>query len=190
MLQMKSPRSDAAERRERLLDSADIVFSQHGITAPLDLVVQHAGLGRATLYRNFPDRTALVNGLLQRAVERTTQRADALRDRDDALFLLLQHVADYIAEHPALVDYWRTGVREGSAVEAARERLAEVYSPALARAIAAGLCRSDITAADVSLTVGMLGACLRGATGVQRRELARRALQILMMGLTPPHACR
>lgn len=185
---MKSARSDAAARRERLLDSADIVFSQHGITAPLDLVVQHAGLGRATLYRNFPDRTALVNGLLQRAVERTTQRADALRDRDDALFLLLQHVADYIAEHPALVDYWRTGVREGSAVEAARERLAEVYSPALARAIAAGLCRSDITAADVSLAVGMLGACLRGETGAQRRELARRALQILMTGLTPPQA--
>lgn len=188
MQRMKSARSDAAARRERLLDSADIVFSQHGITAPLDLIVQHAGLGRATLYRNFPDRTALVNGLLQRAVERTTQRADALRDRDDALFLLLQHVADYIAEHPALVDYWRTGVREGSAVEAARERLAEVYSPALARAIAAGLCRSDITAADVSLAVGMLGACLRGETGAQRRELARRALQILMTGLTPPQA--
>lgn len=188
MSPMKSLRPDVAERRERLLDSADFVFSQHGITAPLELIVQHAGLGRATLYRNFPDRNALVNGLLQRAVERTEQRAESLHDRDDALFLLLDHVAEYIAGHPALVDYWRTGAREDSYVEAARERLARAYAPALARAITAGLCRSDITTADISLSVGMLGACLRGATGPQRQGLARRALQILVMGLTPPEA--
>ena len=54
------PRDDAATRRRRLLDAADEVFSEQGVNAPLELVIERAGLGRATLYRHFPDRTALM----------------------------------------------------------------------------------------------------------------------------------
>ncbi len=37
---MTSQRADAAARRALILDAADAVFGQHGVTAPLDLVVQ------------------------------------------------------------------------------------------------------------------------------------------------------
>ncbi len=182
---MQAPRVDAAARREQLLDSADIIFSEHGVTAPLELVVRHSGLGRATLYRNFPDRSALIEGLLQRSLEHTAQRAAALEDRDDALFLLFEHSAAYIADHASMVDYWRTVEREGSLVHSARQRLTEIYAPALARAIRAGLCRADLSAADISLILGMLGACLRGKTGAQRQALGNRALELLIAGLKP-----
>ncbi|NEL42881.1 MAG: helix-turn-helix transcriptional regulator, partial [Xanthomonas perforans] len=56
---MTTSRPDAALRRRQILDAADEVFSEHGVNAPLELVVERAGLGRATLYRNFPDRLAL-----------------------------------------------------------------------------------------------------------------------------------
>jgi len=36
---MTAQRADAAARRALILDAADHVFGQHGVTAPLDLVV-------------------------------------------------------------------------------------------------------------------------------------------------------
>ncbi len=50
------------------------VFGQHGVTAPLDLVVERPGVGRATLYRNFPDRTALIEALLDCTVAASRAR--------------------------------------------------------------------------------------------------------------------
>ena len=76
---MQSQRADAAARRALILDAADAVFGQHGVTAPLDLVVEKAQVGRATLYRNFPDRTALIEALLDRAVARIARQLDSLR---------------------------------------------------------------------------------------------------------------
>ncbi len=55
------------------------VFGQHGVTAPLDLVVERAQVGRATLYRNFPDRTALIQALLQRTVDRIRRQVEPAR---------------------------------------------------------------------------------------------------------------
>src|SRR5690606_13333796 len=45
---MPTQRADAAARRAQILDAADAVFGQHGVTAPLDLVVERAQVGRAT----------------------------------------------------------------------------------------------------------------------------------------------
>ncbi|MEZ5608284.1 MAG: helix-turn-helix domain-containing protein [Burkholderiaceae bacterium] len=56
--------SDPATRRAQLLDAADACSPIHGVNAPLELVVQHAGVGRATLYRQFPDRHAILLALL------------------------------------------------------------------------------------------------------------------------------
>lgn len=104
---MTSQRADAAARRALILDAADAVFGQHGVTAPLDLVVERAQVGRATLYRNFPDRTALVEALLQRTVARINRQVQSLGERDDALFDVLESMAARIVQSPALSDYWR-----------------------------------------------------------------------------------
>jgi len=77
---MTAQRADAAARRALILDAADHVFGQHGVTAPLDLVVERAQVGRATLYRNFPDRTALIQALLQRTVDRIRRQVEQLGD--------------------------------------------------------------------------------------------------------------
>ena len=66
---MTTQRADAAARRALILDAADHVFGQHGVTAPLDLVVERAEVGRATLYRQFPDRRALMLALLERSLD-------------------------------------------------------------------------------------------------------------------------
>lgn len=183
---MTSQRSDAAARRASLLDAADAVFTAHGITAPLELIIEHAGVGRATLYRNFPDRAALIQALLLRTVDRIEQHTAELGERDDALFELLDAMAARIVHSPALADYWRAVDPDEPVIAAARKRILAAMTPALQRAVAADLCRADLQPADISLYASMLGAALRGRNAAQRRQLAARALQLLMPGLRGP----
>jgi len=182
---MPQQRSDAALRRAQLLDAADAIFGEHGVTAPLDLVVERAGVGRATLYRNFPDRAALIEALLQRTLARIDAHVKELGSRDDALFALLGGMAARIVESPALVDYWRAVDRNDPAIRAARERIHALLEAPLQRAIAAGLCRADLRPSDISLVSGMLGAALRGRTREERADLAARAMDLLHDGLAP-----
>ena len=183
---MTAPRPDAALRRRQILDAADEVFSEHGVNAPLELVVERAGLGRATLYRNFPDRTALVEALLQRTVNRIARQVQTLGDRDDTLFEVLEGMANRIVQSPALSDYWRAVDPDQIPIRAARETIFELLREPIARAIAAGLCRPDLETTDISLISGMLGAALRGKTRDERARLATRALQLLRGGLRGP----
>jgi len=174
-------RSDAALRRDQILDAADAVFSERGITAPLDLVVTRAGVGRATLYRNFPDRAALVEALFERAIG-SLEAAAAGHD----LFALVERVAGALVEAPALADYWRALEPGHPAAKAARERMARLFRAPLAAALKSRTCRADLRPADLVLVCGMLGAALRGATAANRRSLVRRALDLVGAGLAPP----
>jgi AcrR family transcriptional regulator len=173
-------RSDAALRRDQILDAADAVFSEYGITAPLDLVVTRAGVGRATLYRNFPDRAALVEALFERAMGALEAAAPSRK-----LLELVEEAGMQLVAAPALADYWRALEPGHPAAKAARERLARLFRAPLARAIKAQACRPDLRAADLVLVCGMRGAALRGATPANRRSLVRRALELMDGGLGP-----
>lgn len=53
-------RADAQRRRELIITTACTLFRSHGHDrVALDQIAQLAGVGIATLYRNFPDRMAL-----------------------------------------------------------------------------------------------------------------------------------
>lgn len=174
-------RSDAALRRDQILDAADAVFSERGITAPLDLVVTRAGVGRATLYRNFPDRAALVEALFERAM--TGLEAEA---PGHDLFALVERVGMNLVAAPAIADYWRALEPGHPAAKAARERLARLFRMPLAAALKSKACRADLRPADLVLVCGMLGAALRGGTAANRRTLVRRALELAGGALSPP----
>lgn len=180
---MNSKRPSSAERRAQLLDAADAVFAEHGVTAPLDLIVERAQVGRATLYRQFPDRRAIMLALLERSLEKTHAAAQAMRDDDEAFFKLLALVAERIAVSAPLADYWRAVERGDEVIAQARERMWHVFEAPMRRALARGLCKQALTQKDLSLVLGMLGGSLRGETPQQRTLLARRALQIILEGL-------
>jgi AcrR family transcriptional regulator len=58
-------RADAARNRERILDAARRLIAKRGVQRmTLDGVAAEAGVGRATLFRRFPDRGALLLALL------------------------------------------------------------------------------------------------------------------------------
>lgn len=187
---MSSPpkRPDAATRREQLLDAADAVFTKHGVNAPLELIVAHAGVGRATLYRQFPDRHAILLALMERSVQQLVDKAESLRARPDAFFALLDYLSARIVRSPALSDYWRTTSLNDPRFAPARQQVSLAFGPALLRAQAHGLVRADVQLRDVPLLSGMLGAALRGSSGAERQRLAQQALEIVRRGLRPDAA--
>jgi TetR/AcrR family transcriptional repressor of mexCD-oprJ operon len=65
-----------------ILDAAALVFFRHGTSASMDDVADAAGVGRATVYRYFPNRENLIHALLEAALEEMALRlAEAEIDR-------------------------------------------------------------------------------------------------------------
>jgi len=60
-------RADARENRDRILAAARRAFAEDGDTS-MNQIAQRAGVGPATLYRNYPSREALILDIYQEEV--------------------------------------------------------------------------------------------------------------------------
>jgi AcrR family transcriptional regulator len=69
-------RADAARRREALILAARDVLAERGHDAPLDAIAERAGVGIATLYRNFPTRDDLAHAVARRTLDEAGAAAD------------------------------------------------------------------------------------------------------------------
>ncbi|MDX5311121.1 MAG: TetR/AcrR family transcriptional regulator, partial [Rhodococcus sp. (in: high G+C Gram-positive bacteria)] len=69
-------RADAARRREALILAARDVLAERGHDAPLDAIAERAGVGIATLYRNFPTRDDLAHAVARRTLIEAGAAAD------------------------------------------------------------------------------------------------------------------
>ena len=146
----------------------------HSREQPQWLLARHSALTARQLLRAY--------GLLC-LFSLTIAAAFALRDDDSAFFKLLALVADRIAVSATLVDYWRTVEQGDEEIARARHQMWRVFEEPMKRAVARGLCKQTLNSKELSLVFGMLGGALRGETPAQRKQLARRALQIILDGI-------
>jgi AcrR family transcriptional regulator len=64
-------RADAARNRQRVLDTAAVLFAERGVEAvAMDDIARAAGVGKGTLFRRFGDRQGLLQALLDDAERR------------------------------------------------------------------------------------------------------------------------
>ena len=70
-------RADARENRARILAAAREAFAEDGDTS-MNQIAQRAGVGPGTLYRNYPNRDALVLAINTDEIERLTGSVDQL----------------------------------------------------------------------------------------------------------------
>ena len=94
-------RKDAQRNREAILCAARELFAERG-DVPMYEVARLAGVGQATLYRNFPDRRNLVAALLEEHLERVEQLAAEHDGDPDAFFVLLRAIVETMASSHAL----------------------------------------------------------------------------------------
>lgn len=177
-----SRRSDAVRRREALLEAASRVFLQNGIDAPLEAVIAASGVGRATLYRNFPDRVALVAALIEREIA-VIEAVIAENPGARALTAVLEAVTERAQIGSTLADAWRLGEPVRPHFNAARDRLENAIRKPLADAKAAGFVRKDIQAADIQMIVRMIAVASPIGGRLDYARLRKRALLLIMKGV-------
>ncbi|NAZ77760.1 TetR family transcriptional regulator [Kineococcus sp. T13] len=71
-------RADARRNREAILRAAREAFEVEGVLTSLDGIAARAGVGNATLYRNFPTRDDLLAAVIQDSITEALAEADEL----------------------------------------------------------------------------------------------------------------
>lgn len=141
-------RADAARNFDAILAAAQEVFTAFGADAPLDEVARRAGVGIATLYRNFPTREHLLENVYLTEVEAVCRFADEAAGLEpwDGITAWLRRFIEYVATKRAVatsLDHDSPGYR------AAADALHEAGGPLLRRAQDAGTFRRDVDIDDV-----------------------------------------
>ena len=71
-------RADARRNYERILTVARQAFLDHGADASLDEIARRAEVGAGTLYRHFPNRSALLDAVYRDYIQGISDKADEL----------------------------------------------------------------------------------------------------------------
>ncbi len=155
-------RADARRNRQRILESARVVFAKYGADAQIDDVAREAGVGVGTVYRHFPNKEALLVELIREKFRLFAARArEALEQDGEPFAVLVELLRDnaQTAAGDAGVQHALVGVGEQIWLQAAAEQedLLAVTEQLLARARAAGTIRPDIRALDIGML--MCGVC-------------------------------
>jgi AcrR family transcriptional regulator len=170
----EQPRKDAKRNREAILHAARELFAESADVAMCE-VARRAGVGQATLYRNFPDRISQL-------------AADHSGD-PDAFFVLLRALVEAMVHIYALSELARADACVGSRLEHERQRIAELLKRPLRDAKAAGTLRRDTSVDDVFLVLLMARGAMERAPGAAARAAAvSRVLTLALDGLVPPSA--
>ena len=181
-------RRDARRNREAILEAGRELFADSADVAMCQ-VARRAGVGQATLYRNFPDRGALAAEILGERVERIVELAADHADDPDAFFVLLRSVVDTMAGVYALAELAREDARTDQGLKQNRLVVVELLRGPMRDAKAAGTLRRDLSIEDVFLMLSMVRGAMAGAHGVAgRSEAGHRALALMVDGLTPSAA--
>jgi AcrR family transcriptional regulator len=170
-------RVDARRNREAILRAADEAFSENADFVALDEIARRAGLGRATVYRHFPDRTALALAVAARHLTALKRLRDKGSFRD-----LLQTVLAMQARRRPLVRLFRE-LPERSQRQYT-QALITLLRPAFEEAQRTGSVRADLEPADLALLFEMLEAALAaGPAARERTEQAERLVRVFLDGL-------
>jgi AcrR family transcriptional regulator len=186
----EQPRKDAKRNREAILRAARELFAESADVALCE-VARRAGVGQATLYRNFPNRSALAAEILGEHVDRVAQLAVQHDDDPDAFFVLLRALVEAMVHIYILSEVAREDVGVGSQLEQERQRIAGFLKRPLQNAKTAGTLRRDASLDDVFLVLLMARGAMERAPGPAARAAAvTRVLTLALDGLVPPAARR
>lgn len=176
-------RADARIRRERIIDAAcDMFRTTPESSVTLEAVAARAGVGIATLYRNFPTRSDLdiacglrLLGLLGEQIETTRSLfdADPRTHWDHFVWGLLDYGVGPLV-NAITIDHWH----DDPDLAAAREETIEAFQSLLDKAVPAGLVPEDLKPLDFAAEVFVVTRPLDGKLvqydpDVQRRLLGR-----------------
>ncbi|MBF9066445.1 TetR/AcrR family transcriptional regulator [Streptacidiphilus fuscans] len=141
--------------RDAIMETTAALAVEHGIAAvKMSQIAEQAGIGRATLYKYFPDVESILIARHQRHVEEHLAQLAQLRDRAGtpaerleavlgAYALICHHRARHGGEISALV-------HRGKPMDQAEQRLVDLFRDLLADVAATGGLREDTSPEELA----------------------------------------
>jgi AcrR family transcriptional regulator len=149
-------RADAERNRRRVLDAAETLFRERGLEVSVAEIAERAGVGRGTLFRNFPTKQDLIAAIvierMNEAAERARTRLDA-PDAGEGLFGFLEEIVGRQQLDRCLFDALADTFLANEEIRAAHAEIVGGLEDLLTRAKAAGAVRGDVGAMDVLMLV-------------------------------------
>lgn len=157
------------------------MFATRGDLVRLEEVAKAAGVGVATLYRNFASREALVEEVYRAELGRLcagTDRLLATREPVEALRTWMRRYQAFVTTKRGMAEALRAVIASGAITSAqTRQQLNAAISAMLAAGVADGTIGNDVRAQDVSASLA--GIMLAAADAAQ----ATRMLDLLVQGM-------
>jgi AcrR family transcriptional regulator len=185
-------RADAERNRRRLLDAATEMFCERGLDIGVGEIAHQAGVGRGTLFRNFPSKEHLIAAIVVDRMNESISRGRAALESPDpgeALFELIDQAVGRQQNDRALFEALDDTWLANEEIHAAHAELISVLDALVRRAQEAGAVREDISAVDVLMMVkGVCEACAsfqQVDPGVAMRQLDLVRAAISTPGTAP-----
>ena len=158
-------------------------FTRFGADASLDDIAKQANVGPGTLYRHFPTREALIEGVYRTEVEKLAaaeQKFAAAMPPLEALRAWMLLFVDYIAAKQIIAPALNTLVGgHAKVIEASYAQIHQAIRALVRAAIESGDIRSDLDAVD--LLKALVGVAYV-ANSPDWQQSARRLVDILITG--------
>ncbi|HWE08728.1 MAG TPA: TetR/AcrR family transcriptional regulator [Solirubrobacteraceae bacterium] len=183
----RTRRADAERNRRRLIDAATEMFCERGLEVGVAEIAHQAGVGRGTLFRNFPTKEHLIAAIVVERINESIARGRAALDAGDpgeALFELLDQSVGRSqtdrAFFDALADTWMANEE----IRGRHTELLGVLDALLRRAQDAGAVRTDVSAVDVLMMIKGVCEAVRAFEHVNP-DIAMRQLDLVRAALSP-----
>lgn len=176
-------RADARRNRLKVIDAAQVVFSERGPEARMEEVAERAGVAVGTLYRHFPNKEALLEALIAQRLGQVIEVARDVLHRDvepwEAFSRVMRRLTGMAYEDRAFAYVVPLLGDEGEVGEAKR-RVGALLEELVHNAQEAGKMRPDVGAEDLPpLFMGMVLASPPGFSPARQE----RYVQIILDGL-------
>jgi len=180
-LACRPKRADARRNYDLLIDAARKAFTADGTNASMEEIARAAGVGIGTMYRNFPNRQALLEAVYLEELESICATATQLHDREpwDALSTWLHQYVGYAATKKALAtELMETLGKESAFFQQCHAAIRSAAGPLLSHAQQAGYVRPDVQLIDTMKLVAGVATTTAGD-----EAMAGRLLEIVLDGL-------
>ena len=171
--------------RDATLDATAELVAEHGPAGvTMSQIAERTGIGRATLYKYFPDVEAVLMAWHERQIAAHLQHLARVRDQaggaDARLRAVLEAYAQLAHQHPQAE--LAAALHRGAHMAGAQRHLQDFVGELVTAGVAEGSIRDDVTSEE--LTRYCLAA-LAAATGAASRAAVRRLVTVTLDGLRP-----
>jgi len=172
--------------REATLDATARLVAERGLTAvTMSAIAEQAGIGRATLYKYFPDVEAILLAWHERQVSGHLEQLTRIRDQaapDQRLEAVLTAYAQQAGHRQHGTDLAAL-LHGGGHVARAHQQLTDLITGLLADGAGAGQVRADVPPGELA---GYCLHALSAAGDLPAPAAVRRLVAVTLAGLRPP----